>query len=146
MKNLSLLFFAICILFSCSKDDTLVPDNTDLDNLVEGWTLVKMTGQIPNSETTGADMEWQESYLLNLDGRFTKQRERDGVNSEASGTYEFVNHGDDRFLELTYDTSSEIIGTCGPSQTETLWLKSSVLLVGTWLSCDGPGLEYEKMD
>jgi hypothetical protein len=29
-------------------------------------------GSIPNSETTGAAMEWQEFYLFNTNGTFTK--------------------------------------------------------------------------
>jgi hypothetical protein len=31
-----------------------------------------MSGSIPNSETTGAAMEWQEFYLFNTNGTFTK--------------------------------------------------------------------------
>jgi hypothetical protein len=31
-----------------------------------------MSGSIPNSETTGTTMEWQEFYLFNTNGTFTK--------------------------------------------------------------------------
>jgi hypothetical protein len=31
-----------------------------------------MSGSIPNSETTAAAMEWQEFYLFNTNGTFTK--------------------------------------------------------------------------
>jgi arylsulfatase A-like enzyme len=42
------------------------------------WTLVSMSGSIPNSETTGATMEWQEFYLFNTNGTFTKSEKKFG--------------------------------------------------------------------
>jgi hypothetical protein len=34
-----------------------------------------MSGSVPDSETTGSDMEWQESYRFFEDSNFIKTRE-----------------------------------------------------------------------
>lgn len=104
-----------------------------------------MTGQIPNSETTGIQLEWQEFYLLNSNGTFTKSRERSGIFTEKSGTFVFKNLSDEKFLELNYKSYNSIIGSCTSEPRETLWLKSETKLQGTWANCDGPGLEYERI-
>lgn len=141
MKNSLLVLLVICLSFSCSKDD-----NFDPGKYPQKWTLVKMTGQISNSETTGENMEWQEYYLLKSDGTFIKNRVRDGIDYEESGSFTFADKTDGKFLELTYDADNEIIGSCNANQTESLWLKSENKLVGTWSYCDGPGLEYERKE
>jgi hypothetical protein len=54
------------ILCSSSNDDDTVTQAT-----LEGdWKLDQMSGSITDSETTGSDMEWQESYRFFKDGNF----------------------------------------------------------------------------
>ena len=70
MKKQILFLMIIGILFSCDKND----DDINLETEIIGnWELIQMTGSIPNSETTGTDMEWQETYQLNNDGTFKNQ-------------------------------------------------------------------------
>lgn len=57
MKKIALIFITIGILYSCNKD------SNSYTELIGNWKLIQMTGSIPNSETTGSDMEWQETYL-----------------------------------------------------------------------------------
>lgn len=141
MKNLIFISLLICSLFSCSEDDKF-----NFEQYPQKWQLVKMTGQIPNSEVTGANMEWQESYMLNSDGTFTKYRERSGILTEASGTFAFKDLSGGKYLELTYESDNDIIGSCYSEPSESLWLKSKNKLMGTWSYCDGPGLEYRRVD
>lgn len=140
MKNILTVLFAVFISVSCSKEEF------NADDFPQKWVLEKTTGQISNSEQFGEDMEWQEYYLLNSDGTFLKHRERDGVSYNAYGHFIFIEMTDGRLLELTYDSDYEIIGSCNGNQTEGLWLKSNKKLVGTWLACDGPGLEYKRVE
>jgi hypothetical protein len=148
MKNLIFLSFFICSVISCSKNEKsdLVQYHQVFDSKLfpQKWQLVKMTGNIPNSETTGVAMNWQESYLLNSDGSFTKSRKRDGKLTEGSGTFVFKDISGGKYLELTYLSASDIIGSCNADHTEGFWLRSDKL-VGTWSYCDGPGLEYERV-
>jgi len=140
MKNLIIISLLICTLFSCTKADEF-----DIKQYPQKWQLIKMTGQIPNSETTGTNMEWQEFYLLNSDSTFIKSRERDGILTEEYGSFSFEDLSDGKYLVLTYETDNTIIGNCTSELKEVLVLESNKSLVGTWSACDGPGLEYERI-
>jgi len=105
-----------------------------------------MTGSIPNSETIGSEMEWQETYQLNTDGTFQKSRDRDGVITEISGTYNLINNSNENLLELNFNSKSEIIGSCTSSTKEIMSLQSETIFLSSWNACDGPGLKYEKAD
>lgn len=140
MKNLIVLIAFLTIFNSCSKDNVAM-DNT---GYYGKWTLVAMSGSIPNSEVTGAAMERQEFYLFNTNGTFTKSRERNGVKTTLSGTYTTTTQSDGIFFELIYPNDSEIIGSCYGNQKEVLYLIDNNSLSSTWSYCDGPGLKYKK--
>ncbi len=143
MKKQILFLMIIGILFSCNKND----DGINLETEIIGnWKLIQMTGSIPNSETTGSEMEWQETYQLNTDGTFQKSRDRDGVITEISGTYNLINNSNENLLELNFNSESEIIGSCTSSTKEIMSLQSETIFLSSWNACDGPGLKYEKAD
>ncbi|TDE27194.1 hypothetical protein E0I61_14920 [Flavobacterium ranwuense] len=141
MKNLVILVAFLSVFSSCSKDDAVTMDST---GYYGKWTLVSMSGSIPNSETTGAAMEWQEFYIFNTNGTFTKSRERNSVKTSISGTYTTATQSDGIFFELTYTNDNEIIGSCYGNQKEQLYLTANNSLSSTWSYCDGPGLVYKK--
>ena len=127
---------SIGLLFSCSKEDQKVVTA----DYPQKWQLVKMTGAMINSETTGKDMDWQEYYLLNSDGTFLKSHERNGQLKQGSGTY----MRGEKYISLTYTQGVELIASCTSAQNlEQLCIVSSTKMVGTWNACDGPGLEYQ---
>jgi len=141
MKKKILFLMIIGILCSCSKNEI------NLENQIIGnWKLIQMTGTIPNSETTGTEMDWQETYLLNTDGTFQKSRNRDGVITEISGTYKLINNSTESLLELNFNSESEIIGSCTSNTKETMNIQSETIFLSSWNACDGPGLRYEKID
>ncbi|AQS93157.1 hypothetical protein BXQ17_03275 [Polaribacter sp. BM10] len=142
MKNKILFLMIIGVLFSCNNND----DNYTENELVGIWKLIQMTGSIPNSETSGAEMEWQETYVLNANGTFLKSRDRDGITTEVSGTYNFINNSNEPLIELNFDTESEIIGSCTSNRKETMNLQSETIFLSSWEACDGPGLKYEKIN
>ena len=135
MKNI----FAILIIFmvSCSATDN------NLKNSELSWKLVKMTGSLINSETTGEAMEWQETINLKENGTFEKIRIRDGKTITVNGSYSYAELDDGTYLILDHGTKNELIGNCTGNLKETYWVISQTKLQGTWLACDGPGLEYE---
>jgi hypothetical protein len=141
MKKQIILVAFLAIFSSCSKDEAEAIVTTDFYGK---WTLVAMTGSFQNSGTTGAAMEWQEYYLFNTNGTFTKSRERNGITTTLSGTYTTTNQSDGIFFELTYPNDSEIIGSCYGNQKEGLYLTDNNSLSSTWSYCDGPGLKYKK--
>jgi hypothetical protein len=141
MKNVIFISLLVCIFLSCTKDDEF-----DFEKYPQKWQLIKMTGQIPNSETTGADMEWQEFYLLNSDRTFIKSRERNGVLTEEPGTFSFEDLSDGKYLVLTYEADNDIIGNCTSDLKEVLMVKSETRMLSTWSACDGPGLEYKRIE
>jgi len=137
IKFLALIIVAI--LCSCSNDD----DNVTQATLEGDWKLVQMSGSIPDSKTTGSDMEWQESYLFFEDGNFLKTREIEESVVELTGSYSF--NENPRSLELTYGEESQIIGSCQSNLKENLFFSSNDVLSSTWHQCDGPSLDYEKI-
>lgn len=140
MKNKILLLMIIGTLFSCSKNT-----ENDTENILVGnWTLIQMTGSIPNSETSGTEMDWQETYLLKADGTFLKSRDKDGTTIEVSGTYNFINSSNETLVKLNFDSESAIIGSCNSNSKETMKLESETIFINTWNACDGPELKYEK--
>tara|TARA_R110000868_G_scaffold114040_1_gene306002 strand:- start:169 stop:597 length:429 start_codon:yes stop_codon:yes gene_type:complete len=139
----SIIFCALLALFcSCSNDNIKA-----ITTAYHGkWELYKMSGNLPNSETTGTGMEWQESYTFKTDGSFTKSRTRNGEKTELSGTYVFLKVQEESFLELTYKIDNDIIGSCYGNNKEELYILPNSILSSTWRNCDGPGLEYKKVN
>jgi hypothetical protein len=111
------------------------------------WQLVQLTGSIPGYVKTGADLPWQETYVFHADSTFLKTRRQGSQRVEARGTFSLQRFPDGRYAVLTYAAASSIIGSCTASRLkETLALKSDNTLVSTWQACDGPGLEYKKVN
>ncbi len=142
MKNFLKIIGVLSFLFlvSCSTKST---NEKELES--EKWELVEMSGQMANSTRTGAEMSWQEYYLLNSDSTFSKFRKQNGEALQAEGTYSYLDLADGKYLELTYPSKNVLIGNCVEEHIETLRVEGNKLM-GTWQMCDGPGLIYEKID
>lgn len=143
MRSLTFIvaFFTV---FSCCTKDTEETTATTTTDYLEKWILVKMSGSLPSSETTGIAMEWQEYYLFNNDGTFTKSRIRNKIETKATGTYTTILYQYGKYLELTYLKDNEIIGNCSGDLKEDLYFKANNTLSSAWNACDGPGLEYKR--
>ena len=150
MKKVLFLLVSVTVIFSCSNN-SISKDGLesiyDLNTYPQKWQLEKMSGSIPNSETEGSDMEWQETYILNDDGTFIKSRIRNNVDTEATGIFVFQELIDGTYLILTHQADNELIGSCSSNPLEeVLWVKSINRIIGTWNWCDGPGSEYKRIE
>lgn len=148
MKKIILILALLTTMYSCTKETDAGVSTLEYTG---EWELVKMTGSYPGSESTGPDMEWQETYIINEDETFVKTRIRGDSTTKASGTYtlkdveEFSEGPAIKDIELLYDIENNIIGNCYSNKTiEYLFFSSDHRLINTWNSCDGPGLEYVK--
>ncbi|OUS00993.1 hypothetical protein A9Q86_09620 [Flavobacteriales bacterium 33_180_T64] len=141
MKKLNILLVVLITLLSCSSNN-----ESPLINYEGKWVLTQMRESIPNSETTGSEMEWQEFYILNADGTFKKSRERNGIITELFGTYTLLSSSNENLLELTYNSESDIIGSCYSNLNEGMYFQSENILFSNWEQCDGPGLKYKKVN
>nr|WP_294924565.1 hypothetical protein [uncultured Flavobacterium sp.] len=145
MKKTVIVFILMLSLISCSNDSDDSKSKVAIDYYGK-WTLVKMSGSIPNSETTGSKMDWQESYVFNTDGTFTKIRLRDNITTKSSGTFVIQKEDDYISFSLKHSKNNEIIGNCsGGDLSEFLSINKENLLQSSWSACDGPGLFYDKM-
>lgn len=146
LLTLSVLFFT---LHSCSIETDTLPELDPLGT----WKLVRTHGQVPNSERTGSEMPFQETYLLLEDGTFVKKREQDGITTQISGTYILDEEGFTSqwgspmwFIKMQYEERSLLIASCTSSQLEEeLYFTMDHRLISTHDSCDGLGLEYRKI-
>ncbi|AKD05602.1 hypothetical protein PKOR_08755 [Pontibacter korlensis] len=153
MKKLIIFPLLVLSLTSCDKDDKVdLTQEVEAKRLLQDitqtqkWQLVKMTGQIRNSETTGANMPWQEFYLFHPDGSFTKFMQRGGVSTSASGIYTYHRTSTESYLELFYPDYSDLIGSCTSAEPKETLVVHKNGLQSSWWACDGPGLWYEKVD
>ena len=148
MKKIYFFIFIITLLCSCSEDENSQIDETLLQFENQKWELFRTTGNVANSERTGEDMEWQEYYFFKLDGTFEKVREIEGLVSKATGSFEVIeyNNDDADYLELTYESGLELIGSCTGDLKEVLVYRTSTIVSNTWFACDGPGLDYMLVD
>jgi hypothetical protein len=152
MQTLVMAMIVIGTLICCSEDiessKDSCPGKVDLESqqFPQVWKLIKMTGSMRNSETTGANMQWQETIALNANGIFIKNRVENNLTYEASGTYTFALAGNKESIELTltFLSSGSLIGSCYGQLIEKYMLEANCKLVGTWSHCDGPYLLYEK--
>jgi hypothetical protein len=138
MKKLLFIFAITLVSISCSKEFVL-------DKFPQEWELISMSAnQITFTTLTGSEMDWQETYTLNSDGTFTKIRNREGIITDASGTYEFKDASNERYIELSFVTGISLVASCTPGK-EIMLVKSETTMFGTWSACDGIGLVYERI-
>ena len=142
MKNLAIIVIFLSLFSSCTKDKENTPTTP---NYLGKWTLIKMSGSMFNSQTTGNAMEWQEFYIFNDNDSFTKIRIQNSTQTTASGTYTTKKIENIQHLELTYTQQSDIIGNCYGNLKEELYFSDNNTLSSTWKNYDGPGLEYQKI-
>lgn len=150
MKKILLLLALLVINYSCTKE---TDDSVASLDFTGEWKLVKMTGSWTGSVATGAEMEWQETYLINKDETFTKTRVLGDIIKTVSGTYTFVEEGllDESesgvviYIDFIHDVDNDLIASCYSNSTkENLYFDSNNKLISTWIACDGSGLEYAK--
>ncbi len=143
MRNVIILFVLVAGLASCSNESPLSEKSKELNaSSQQKWVLVKMTGAWGLGSTTGSAMQWQEYYVFNNDGTFSRYRQQDNATKTATGTFTTVTESNQQFLELTYSSGDELKTSCYPK--ERLQTVSAEILQGTWGHCDGPTLEYAK--
>ncbi|NOS90442.1 MAG: hypothetical protein HOP30_00830 [Cyclobacteriaceae bacterium] len=141
MRNLIILLVLVAGLASCSNDSSLLEKSKELNaSSQQKWVLVKMTSAWGLGSTTGSAMQWQEYFVFNKDGTFTKSREQESATKSATGTFAIVTEAGQQFIELTYTGGDELKASCYPK--ERLEKVSVDLLRGTWGHCDGPTLDY----
>ena len=144
MKKLIFLTLFSCIFFSCKKD-TCNDMVFDQNKYPQKWKLIEMAENFQTKVTTGANMPWQESYVLDVNGTFIKTRLQDGQTSEGTGSYTIhVDYANAKYIQLKYDTLNNIIGSCY-SQEEYLRFEADKL-ISSWAACDGPGLTYQRTE
>ncbi len=150
MKKLLLALFSICILFSCSKDkesSTQAGTPFKTDQYPQKWQLVKMTGMVAGvPPSRGADMPWQEYYLLQSNGKFIKSREQENTTTTVKGSFKVVELSDGMYLELVHESENTLICNCSADLKEYLKINSEKELIATCWACDGPGLFYERIE
>lgn len=145
MKFLSLFLVAV-LLVSCNdkEDETKTDSVTALQFANQKFDLVKMSGSMDGTESTGEHMDWQESYLFGFDDTFEKIREVDGKTITGKGLFKVTKRNGDglTYLELTYRTGASLAGSCEGAGKELLFYKSASELASMWNACDGPSLDY----
>lgn len=146
-KSLFILFAAVFLSCSDKEEPSVEP------NLIGEWVLVQTEGQFAGSKQTGSEMPFQETYVLQNDGSFTKTRLKDGEEIKATGTFEVTETSEFLHVEeaiasvfFHHNTQNPLIATCySSSLTEELYLTTGGELISLHHTCDGLGLQYEQI-
>ncbi|MEO5909975.1 MAG: hypothetical protein ABIP95_03760 [Pelobium sp.] len=141
MKKVLTFLFAIIILSSCKKEET-----SDGNSYPQKWKLITMKGQIANSSLSGNNLPYQENYQFNTNKTFTKTREENGTTTSASGTYSVEEFESKIYYMLQYKEANKLIESCYfGSKEQSLYFVNNKLFGGSQ-PCDGPGLEYQRVN
>lgn len=148
MKKLMPLFALLFIFTSCELES----ESNIFLNPVGEWKLVKTIAEDADSERTGDDLEFQETYIINNDGTFTKTRILDETTTVSTGTYTLSSIGPAinqepvaGYIHFTHSSQNDIIANCGETLVENMYFTMDFRLKGSWIFCDGLELEYVKM-
>jgi len=142
MKKIGLLIVLLISLTSCSNDD----NNNKPTKAYHGkWNLTVMDRIKSPFANYIIVLEWEESYIFNSNGSFSKTRIMDNKTSTISGFYSVVETSDKTHFTLLYGASNEMIASCTGNLIENLYITNSTgRLYNTWETCDGPLLIYDK--
>ena len=143
MKKLLPVLIALIILSSCK-----MKSNLDVNVYPQKWELVSMSGNIANTKPLkGNDLPYKETYTLNKDSSFIKIRIKNELTQTASGTFTIEKFDNNPHFVFKYSTKNDLIGSCVSIELkEHLIIKSdSIIYNNTWQACDGPGLEYLRV-
>jgi hypothetical protein len=143
MKKLIFLTLFSCFFFSCKKD-TCNDMVFDQNNYPQKWKLIEMAENFQTKLTTGANMPWQESYVLDTNGTFIKTRLQDGLTSGGTGRFTILEDANGKYIQLKYDTLNNIIGSCYLQEEYLRFVADK--LISSWAACDGPGLTYQRTE
>ncbi|MCX2743053.1 hypothetical protein OO013_04210 [Mangrovivirga sp. M17] len=142
MKNLINLFLTAILIVACSSSDNVVQNETPIEGK---WELTKMEAQRTRTEITKEDIPYEEFYVFNSDGSFTKTRITNDEVESASGRYTKENTNDWKHLKLVYSEDSQLIDNCTGEAVEHLAIEQNELKGGS-APCDGPALYYSPVN
>ncbi|REA62062.1 hypothetical protein DSL64_10415 [Dyadobacter luteus] len=148
MKNLLLLTVLVVILSACKKDAEPEMAKFDSDKFPQKWQLYSAQGRsIANSPILkGSDLNMQEFYILYADGTASKTREANGTAKTIQGKFRFTEVDSQKFLEVTYETRSELVDNCYATPVEQLYVKSNSEIQGITAMCDRAHLVYSRTE
>lgn len=116
------------------------------EDFPQEWKLIKMSGMMLNSETSGEDMQYQESYRFFPDKTFSKIRKRNNAADEASGTFNVIRtENGEEYYKLVFAEKNELIENCNGGKEEWLIIDGSETIRGTANACDYPTKIYNKV-
>ena len=144
MKKLLSVLVVLIILNSCKKKS-----NFDMNVYPQKWELVSIIGNIANTKSlSGDNLPYKETYTLNKDSSFIKIRINNELTQKASGTFTIEKFDNYSHFVFKYSIKNDLIGSCVIIELkEHLTIKSnSNIYNNAWQACDGPVLEYERVE
>jgi len=132
MKNYTLLFTFIFVLFSCSSE------NSDKNTEYYGKWVQYTDAQYADDPSSN-----QYSYEFNRNKTFTKTRNYDNTTTRLSGTFKIINSEGRTHFVLTYTERNSLISNCNGSLSESFTLDNLGYLNDDAVACDRYG-KYKK--
>ena len=140
MKYLAAYTLMLLSLSACIDD----VENVE-EQFPQQWQLIRMSGTYNEGWKTGAELDYQEFYLLNPDSTFLKSRLQDGLRISAYGTFSIRDIDDDTYFVFSYSEENEITGLCGSSLTEEALILNGSYITESAPACESPILTYFRV-
>ncbi|QCK16831.1 hypothetical protein [Mangrovivirga cuniculi] len=137
--NRNILLLSMFIVFSgCVKEEIIY----ECEAPIEGkWMLTKVFIGWSETELTGEDIGYEEYYIFNSDGSFSKTNISEEGSKSVNGIYSEIETTDGNQLKLEYPEDHELIENCTGDPIEVLTILTNELKGGS-APCDGPDLYY----
>ncbi|MFB9080540.1 hypothetical protein ACFFLS_20615 [Flavobacterium procerum] len=100
MKRITLLAVLFICLVSCSNDESSVKSEITLTDYYGKWVNVQ-------NEAT-----WNDEYVFNTDGTFTRVKTVNSITTNLSGTFEIFEREGRANFQLTYSAASNLLYSC----------------------------------
>ncbi|MEP2771153.1 MAG: hypothetical protein ABJH05_03325 [Fulvivirga sp.] len=136
MKYL-ILSILLVVTMSCDKEES----EQQSSEIVGQWQLKEVVSGWTNQTTDASELGYEEFYEFRPDSTMRKFRSNGDA---ASGTYSIQTLSDGKYIEVVYDDeNTKLRESCGGN--EFLRVEKNQLMGGS-LPCDGPGLNYVKVE
>lgn len=134
---------------SCSNDNNPVEIlKFSLKEFPQTWELSSINAGLSGEVIAVEEISVREIYVLNEDGRFSKEFQDEYAKGIINGTYELISIESKEYLTFTYEVDVASLSYCSKGNIENMLVSDNrqILSNGSCLAFDGPAMYYKRIE